>query len=81
MSPQAHACVDEKHFEVVGSTFSNTARNLAKCFIHKRSLVLRGAACCNSFEGFNKGGKQKFHDELYADLSQPGTTEHVSQLT
>ena len=24
MSPQAHVCVDDKHFETVGPTFSNT---------------------------------------------------------
>ena len=28
MSPLAHACVDEKHFGVVGPTFSNTVHRV-----------------------------------------------------
>ena len=32
MSPQAHAGVDEKHFEIVGPTFSNTVGEFRKLF-------------------------------------------------
>ena len=32
MSPQAHARVDEKHFEIVGPTFSNIVREFRKLF-------------------------------------------------
>ena len=32
MSPQAHARVDEKHFEIVGPTFSNTVEEFRKSF-------------------------------------------------
>ena len=32
MSPQAHGRVDEKHFEIVGPTFSNTVGKFRKLF-------------------------------------------------
>ena len=32
VSPQAHACVDEKHFEIIGQTFSNTVGEFRKVF-------------------------------------------------
>ena len=61
MSPQAHARVNEKHFEIVGATFSNTVGEfrklfssvwiafvfgkLAECFIHKRSFISNYRSC------------------------------------
>ena len=32
MSPQAHARIDEKHFEIVGPTFSNTVGEFRELF-------------------------------------------------
>ena len=32
MSSQAHARVDEKHFKIVGPTFSNTVREIRNLF-------------------------------------------------
>ena len=56
ISPQAHARVDEKHFEIVGPTFSNTVGEseavsifgmLTELFVYKRSLVITEAVCCH----------------------------------
>ena len=51
MSPQAHARVYEKYFEIVGPTFLNTIGEFRKLF--------------EIFESFCNGGKVKFRDELY----------------
>ena len=75
MSPQAHAHVDEKHFEIVGPTFSNTVGEfrklfssggiaftfgkLAESFICKRSLVVTETVCCDIFESFYNGFNYK----------------------
>ena len=37
MSRQAHARVDEKHFEIVGPTFSNTVGEFRKLFLSVES--------------------------------------------
>ena len=47
MSPQAHARVDEKHFEIVGPTFSNTVGEFRKLFLASVliALTLRKVSC------------------------------------
>lgn len=68
------AGIDEKHFEIVGTTFSNTIgefkklfssvsitfifRKLAECFIYIR-YVITEAVGCNIFESFSNGRKAK----------------------
>ena len=68
MSPQAHACDDAKHFEIVSQTFSNTVGEseavfiygkLIEYFVYKSSLVITEAVCCHIFESFSNGGKAK----------------------
>ena len=48
MSPQVHAQVDEKHFEIVGPTFSNTVREF------KRLLCRIGCKCKRISTDFEK---------------------------
>ena len=48
MSPHVHAQVDEKHFEIVGSTFSNTVREF------RRLLYRIGCKCKCISTGFEK---------------------------
>ena len=65
MSPQTHARVDEKHFEIIGPTFSNTVGEfrkllssvwiafifwkLAESFIYNRFLVIAEASFLRYF--------------------------------
>ena len=83
MSPQTHVQVDEKHFDIVGPTCSNTVGEfrkrfssvwialilgkLAERFIYKRSLVITEAVCCDIFEPTRNGGKTNHRDALYAN--------------
>ena len=48
MSPQVHPQVDEKHFEIVGPTFSNTVREF------KRLLYRIGCKCKHISTDFEK---------------------------
>ena len=75
MSPQAHARVDEKHFQIVGQLFQIPSESSESCFhlfesrtsserwpnffIYKRSLVISKVVCCNIFESFCTGKKAK----------------------
>ena len=87
MLPQAYACVDEKHFEIVDPTFSNTVGEFRKLFssvwiafifgkladfIYKRSLVITEAVCCDIFESFCNGGKAKIPRRVVYKLVSPG---------
>ena len=84
MSPQAHARVDEKHFEIVGPTFPNNVGEFKKLFFiclnrvheiffyYKRSLVITEAVCCDIFESFC-GGKAKTPRRVVFEVSHnPG---------
>ena len=58
MSSQTHVRVDEKHFEIVGTTFSNTVGVQEAVLIslnRVRSLVITDAVCCDIFESFCNG--------------------------
>ena len=69
MSPQAHAHVDEKHFENFqillessGSCFHllqsrSPSESWLNFFIYKRSLVIAEAVCCDIIENFYNGTK------------------------
>jgi len=48
MSPHVHVQVDEKHFEIVGPTFSNTVREF------RRLLYRIGRKCKRISTGFEK---------------------------
>ena len=83
MSPQAHARVDEQHFEIVGPTESSGScfhlfeiaflfGKLAEFFIYKRSLVTTEAARCNIFESFCNGGKAKILRQVICKLVSIG---------
>ena len=77
MSPQRHAPVNEKHFEIVGPTLSNTVEEseavfifgkLAEVFVYKRSSVsIIEVVCCHFVKAFSMAGKQKSFEKLYAN--------------
>ena len=88
MSPQVHAQVDEKHFEIVGPIFSNTVREF------KRLLYRIGCKCKRISTDFEKLSiyilqkvilvveiKQVYVEILLLKSDQPKSTVHVPQLT
>ena len=82
MSPQAHARVDEKHFDIVGPAFSNTVGEseavfifrklsvfLFVClFVYKCSVPITEAVCCHIFKSFCNGGIAKVLRQVVCKL-------------
>jgi len=87
MSPQVHAQVDGKHFEIIGPTFSNTVREF------RRLLYRIGCKCKRIMTDFGNFFyilrkailvveiKQVYAGILLSESDQPDSTAHVPQLT
>ena len=71
MSPQAHARVDEKHFEMVDPTFSNTVGEFRKSFtdffITNFFSKLQKLFVAIFLRAFATAEKQKSCNESYAN--------------
>ena len=65
VKPQAHERVDEKYFEIVGPTFTNTVGEFRKLFLSE-------AVCCNIFEIFFNGRKAKIPRRVACKLVSTG---------
>jgi len=90
MSPQVHAQVDEKYFEIVGPTFSHTVREFRRLLYHT------GCKCKRLLTDFEfiyiyiyilrkvilvVENKQVYAGILLSESDQPDSTAHVPQLT
>ena len=89
MSPQMHVQVDEKHFEIVGPTFSNTVREFRRLLYHTGCKCKR---LLTDFEFFTYmyilrkvilvvENNQVYAGILLSESDQPDSTAHVPQLT
>ena len=82
MLPQAHARVDERHFEIAGPTFSNIVGEFRKLFLsvgiafifgklaelfHLQTFFRTEAVCCTILKAFAMVEKQKSRDEFSAN--------------
>ena len=76
MSPQAHALAQtliRSTLKSLAQLFQLPSESSGSCFhlfesrSSSESRLITKAVCCDIFESFCNGGKQKSRDELYAD--------------